>query len=260
MTPIHHGQRGFSLVELMVAMVLGLLITGAAVSLFSTNQRTFQLQQAKSQLQEQGQLAMRFIVDDVRMAGFRDQSVASDEPAILASAVAGLTLPIAADNDSNGNDRLTLSRHARRDCEGNPAPGAGIEPEDMPYLDVVNTYWVDNDGDLKCQGNQAASATGGVALLSGVASFQVLYGIDTNPGDGIAFAGRYVTADQIGTDDVVLAVKLSVLLKADASTLGAGDEQDYYLLDEDVTVDTDRALFRQFSATVALRNYSWEKI
>ena len=70
-------QSGFSLVELMVAMALGLLITGAALSLFSTNQRMFQLQQGESELQEQGYLAMRFIVEDVRMAGFHDISVLS---------------------------------------------------------------------------------------------------------------------------------------------------------------------------------------
>lgn len=250
-------QAGFSLVELMVAMVLGLLITAAAISLFSTNQRTFQLQQAQSQLQEQGQLAMRFITDDVRMAGFSDGSVTGTYiPGVVTSPLAGVTLPVSANDDSNGNDRLTLSHHASQDCEGNPAP---VPANDPPYLEVVNTYWVSDDGDLKCQGNQSSSSTGGVTLLKHVESFQVLYGIDTQNNDGIPFAGRYVSADQVGSE-IVLAVKFSVLLRGRIPSLGSGEEQTYYLLDEEVAVDTSQALFRQFSTTVALRNYPWDRI
>lgn len=251
-------QGGFSLVELMVAMVLGLLITAAAASLLNTNQRTFQLQQAESRLQEQGQLAMRFIVDDVRMSGFRDDSVAAALlPAIITTATGGIAA--SANDDDNGNDRLTVSHHARQDCEGNPAPGAGVDIEDMAYLDVINTYWVDDDGNLRCRGNQATPLTSGVTLLAGVSSFQVLYGIDTTNHDGIPFAGRYVTADDIGTE-VVLAVRLSVLLGARAPALGDGGEQTFYVLDEDVTLDTGLSLFRQFNASVALRNYPWDTI
>ena len=93
--------RGFSLVELMVAMVLGLLLTAAAVSLFSTNQRTFQLQQTMGQLQEQGQLAMRFINQDVRRLGL----VKDDVAAIATTPPGGITsgsLPPAASHRRPG--------------------------------------------------------------------------------------------------------------------------------------------------------------
>ena len=43
-------QRGFSLVELMVALLLGTLITAAAVQMFITNQRSFRLQQTMSEV------------------------------------------------------------------------------------------------------------------------------------------------------------------------------------------------------------------
>ena len=49
-------DKGFSLVELMVAMLLGLLITGAALQLFLANQQSFALQQTLSRVQENGQL------------------------------------------------------------------------------------------------------------------------------------------------------------------------------------------------------------
>lgn len=245
-------QTGFSLVELMVAMLLGLLITAAAVSLFSTNQRTFQLQQAQSQLQEQGQLAMRFIINDVRMAGFVDPEIGGQANAgVLVTASGGLSG--SNDGGAGGNDRLTIAYDASADCEGNTTVVAPATAQ------VVNTYWVDDDGDLMCQGNQASPLTGGVKLLSEVQSFQVLYGIDTEK-DEVPFAAQYVTAGNIG-GRMVLAVKLSLLLKETVHSLGGSDdEKTYYVLDQDIKVNPASTLFRQFSSSVSLRNYPWDKI
>ena len=62
-------NKGFSLVDLMEAMLLGLLITGAALQLFLANQQAFALQQTLSRVQENGQLFVRFLVADLRSAG-----------------------------------------------------------------------------------------------------------------------------------------------------------------------------------------------
>ena len=58
-------MQGFSLVELMVSMVLGLLITGAALQLLLANQQSFALQQTLSRVQEHGQLFVRFLATDL---------------------------------------------------------------------------------------------------------------------------------------------------------------------------------------------------
>lgn len=252
---MRRSQAGFSLVELMVAMALGLLITGAALSLFSTNQRMFQLQQGESELQEQGYLAMRFIVEDVRMAGFHDLSVgAAPAPVINASSP---SIPAASDGAGGGNDRLTISYHGFRDCEGNPAAATNRSL-------VVNTYWVDDDRKLRCRGNKAVPLTSGVTLLDGVESFQVLYGMDTTPNDQVAFASQYVPADQLSShftsDHLVLSVKIAMLLEKDAPAIGSGPEKTFYLLDTSKEVDTSQMLYQQFSTTVALRNYPWSQI
>lgn len=248
-------EAGFSLVELMVAMALGLLITGAALSLFTTNQRVFQLQQGKSELQEQGYLAMRFIVEDVRMAGFHDLSVgAAPDPVLNASSP---SIPGASDGGNDGNDRLTISYHGFRDCEGNPSAAVNRS-------EIVNTYWVDDDKKLKCRGNKAVPLTSGVTLLDGVESFQVLYGLDTSPDDQIAFASQYVPADELSSHftngHLVLSVKVAMLLENNAPALGSGPEKTFYLLDVSSEVDTSQTLYQQFSTTVTLRNYPWSRI
>lgn len=67
-----HGRcvaRGFSLVELMVALVLGLLLTAGMVQLFSGTRLTFQTNDALARVQENGRFAMEILKRELRMAG-----------------------------------------------------------------------------------------------------------------------------------------------------------------------------------------------
>lgn len=66
--PLRH--RGVSLVELMVAMVIGLLITGALLALFNGMQRSYRLAEASSWLQEDARYAADVIGTTLRAAGY----------------------------------------------------------------------------------------------------------------------------------------------------------------------------------------------
>ncbi len=63
-------QRGLSLVELMVGMSVGLVISLGLFMLVSNTSRAFRVQDDFARLQENGTMALRYIVDDLRMAGF----------------------------------------------------------------------------------------------------------------------------------------------------------------------------------------------
>lgn len=65
-----HYQKGLSLVELMIAIALGLVLTAGVLQLFVSNTQTFKTQQATSRVQESGRLAADFLASDIRMAGF----------------------------------------------------------------------------------------------------------------------------------------------------------------------------------------------
>lgn len=60
---------GFSLVELMVAMVLGLLLSGAAISLFITARESYRTNEALARLQETGRYAFEILARSLREAG-----------------------------------------------------------------------------------------------------------------------------------------------------------------------------------------------
>lgn len=63
-------QKGITLVELMVAMVLGLILTAGILQLFVSNKQTYRVTENMSRLQENGRFAMHFLTQDIRMADY----------------------------------------------------------------------------------------------------------------------------------------------------------------------------------------------
>jgi type IV pilus assembly protein PilW len=64
-----YRSRGFSLVELMVAMVLGLVLIGGVVSVLMANKRSYRTNEGLSQVQETARSAYELIARDVRQSG-----------------------------------------------------------------------------------------------------------------------------------------------------------------------------------------------
>lgn len=62
-------QHGLALVELMIALVLGLLLLGAVGQVYLLNKATFVAQQQQGLMQESGRFALEFLARDARMAG-----------------------------------------------------------------------------------------------------------------------------------------------------------------------------------------------
>nr|WP_298132017.1 prepilin-type N-terminal cleavage/methylation domain-containing protein [uncultured Pseudoxanthomonas sp.] len=62
-------QHGLSLIELMVALVLGLLVVGAAFAIFHSNQMTYQSNQGLARMQENARVAFELVSQDIRGAG-----------------------------------------------------------------------------------------------------------------------------------------------------------------------------------------------
>lgn len=63
-------QQGLSLIELMIAVVLGIFVTGGIIQLFTNSQQTYRIQENLSRLQENARFAMNIITRDIRMADY----------------------------------------------------------------------------------------------------------------------------------------------------------------------------------------------
>ena len=64
------SQAGFTLIELMVALALGLLITAAAIQLFLGGLLTSRMQQANAELQNSGVFGLDYVARDLRLANY----------------------------------------------------------------------------------------------------------------------------------------------------------------------------------------------
>lgn len=63
-------QKGFTLVELMVAIILGLLISAAAVQLFIGGLLGSRMQDANAELQNSGVFGLDYVARDIRLANY----------------------------------------------------------------------------------------------------------------------------------------------------------------------------------------------
>lgn len=63
-------SRGLSLIELLVAVALGGILMGGAISLFVNNRATYEITNDMARLQENARFALQILTEDVRMAGY----------------------------------------------------------------------------------------------------------------------------------------------------------------------------------------------
>lgn len=66
----HRGMKGFSLVELMIAMVISLILSGGMILMFTNANSNYQQLTNTTRQLENGRYAMQVMRDDIRMAGF----------------------------------------------------------------------------------------------------------------------------------------------------------------------------------------------
>ena len=273
------GQRGLTLVEILIALALGLVVVLVVGQIYLSGRQSYRTQTGFGSMQENGRFAMYFLQRDIRMAGF---------PRVLGP---GGTLPVVAsfntattlEGGGNANDQLEITYNSfGSTVVTDGVPGAliatvtanntfGASDEDCLGQDsaaalnadgsraVSNLYSVDAAGNLQCLGNGNAVAQ---AIIPGVESFQLLYGEDM---DGDSYANVYRRADQVSVWDNVVAVRVGLLLNSGEPSLPQPDTSQYAVLDappvqpiDNPATPLDERLFarRVFTTTIQIRNRS----
>lgn len=133
-------QRGFTIVELMVALAIAMLIVAAMSILYLANQKTARVDDSLSRRQESLRFAIDAISYDLRMAGHYGCSFA--------------TIPVS--HVSSTDENLVYSNSIRGYTSGSVPTGVSASelfvtnagaPQDHPYSDVVrvqfasSAYW-----------------------------------------------------------------------------------------------------------------------
>lgn len=65
-----NSQKGFTLIELIVALAIGLIVSAAALQLFTGGLITTKMQEASAELQDSGVFGVDYIARDIRLANF----------------------------------------------------------------------------------------------------------------------------------------------------------------------------------------------
>lgn len=68
--PGRHRLRGFSIVELMVAVTLGLVLLAGLASVFINSKQGYRIQESSGRLQENARFAMDYLAQGIRQADF----------------------------------------------------------------------------------------------------------------------------------------------------------------------------------------------
>jgi type IV pilus assembly protein PilW len=174
------AQRGFTLVELMIAVLIGLFLVGGLLTLVQAMKRTNVSQSGLSQLQENERMAMTLITDVIQSTGYYytplSNSAAAAFPAAgsLAAGQAlfgsgtGSTTSITVRYQTHGDDKVI-------NCTGNSSTAAST---------FTNTFSIAN-GNLQCQltvmvVGGATTVNPAVPLIPGLYNMQISYGVQTN--------------------------------------------------------------------------------
>ncbi len=86
MMTLPRTAKGFTLVELMISITLGILLSAAIIQAFVATRSSYRVQEAISQIQFASRIANHYMGRDMRMAGYMGcSSITSDPPANLIS-------------------------------------------------------------------------------------------------------------------------------------------------------------------------------
>ena len=272
-------QRGFSLVEVMITLTLGTLISAAIIQIIVSNQVTEGLNRAIASAQESGRYIMVRLREDLLTAGRYDRldpdlittvdvveeaSFVQNRPVVLAGDFTNRANLGSTQGTNGASDVLVIAKQDDRDCRGYKL-GYATNTEFF----VVNEYFVE-DNVLKCRGfdgrvlrgQQIAIGSNNNAaftLLDDVLSFQVLYGVSAPSGVG-GVTGQpvtYVTADQLvgqrSNGANVVAIRVAVLLEGQGDVI-VDPAPTFKVLNESAHTPTGTGLYKMFETTVTLRN------
>lgn len=64
-------ENGFSLIELMIALLISTIVAAAVIQLFLSSRQVYRVQDAKAHIQENGRLAMQVLTDSILNVGYR---------------------------------------------------------------------------------------------------------------------------------------------------------------------------------------------
>jgi type IV pilus assembly protein PilW len=199
------APRGFTLVELMIAILIGLFLVGGLLTLTSAMKRTSGVQGDLSQLHDTQRASLSLMADVIQSAGFfayptppGTTTIATVFPSLTIGSTAWLAAQTISGTDGGTGSTQTDTVSVRYTSAGGDGVISCIGATTAAAASWVATFKVDGAGNLQCllATNGTVAATP-IILVSGVQYMQILYGVQTNIGANTYSVDTYLTATQV---------------------------------------------------------------
>jgi len=220
---MRESQRGFGLVELMIAITLGLFLSAAVIQVFLATNASAKVQDSLAQIQENARFAMRFLGKEIRMAGYMGCSsignISVNVIAVPANKV-DFTLATALVGEDNvaagnalsavvGSDVLHIKKASENDVN-------------------VTGNMASNNANLQIENNSLGFATGDYVMVSDCLNadvFRIVNNPDNNGNGNAATTLTHSNGQGLNSDN-----NLSKLYQTDAEIFSF-ESVDYFVRD-----------------------------
>jgi len=230
---LKRSQSGFSMVELMVSTVIGLLLTAAMLAAFVASAKTYQIQDAMAEVQEGGRYASNILLKDLRQSG--------------AKAFGGVLIE-GVENDAQKINSFEISHanHALVILQDNVR-------SEIVYLPGLKT--ASSEG----RAYYIGYSSGGVPslyrnnqpLVEGVTGLVMEYGVDSDA-DQLVDSYRRISDMSASDWSEVISARFYLLMRSSGS--GVTDKSQVLPAPFDALDTSDRRLYQVYTATALIRN------
>ena len=269
-------QHGLTLIEIMVALLIGSFLLAGVIQIFIVNKQTYRVQENLSRMQENGRFSIDYLNRYIRLSGYIANEPFLDiknknqnKRGTLTSEIFPPTNPaITGINDNpaslNDSDSITIrfqgnpAYNPMTDCLGNVinSPNGnviatnqfliptGLQDNNLYCITVHNT----------ATGAVVAGSAQTQPVIEGVENMQIRYCMRTSIPNNFSC----VAANNVTNWSAVQNVRISLLVRSSDDNL-VNQSQSYQFdtdgdgVDETIT-PTDRRLRRVFTTTITLRN------
>ena len=239
---IKNKQTGITLVEILIALVLGSFLLAGIYKIFLSSKQNYQMQENLARMQESGRFAMEFISRDLREADRRecysDVSVGGE---VFGFNNSGLNtsdvISLIQKDDAclvaaNASTFSSIAFFIKADTTGAPALyRVTAQGQTVATASAAITTLIGAAGDVSL-----GTATAANALIEGIEDMQIVYGEDT---DADGTANHYVDFGVVSNMDNVVSARVTLTVLS---------------LDTNLVAGGDRRLRKTYSSTIGLRN------
>jgi type IV pilus assembly protein PilW len=273
--PRTRSERGMSLIEIMVAMTIGLIILLVIGNLFIGSKQNYVAQDDASRTQENSRYSTLVLGRTLRLAGYRaDWHQSYDQ-------IFGTGVPAIAGTDNNGansSDTIVVRFQGSGDgtspagcvtanaCVGPGGAGTGADGTVLDCLGnridrkMGTVVFVENQFQVRIGGANGGTAlfcsidsgANWVEIVPDIQNMQVLYGEKTS---SLPNVERYLVAGTAGQNlNNVIALRIALLHRSASNSAALTDTKTYNLAGTTVGPFNDARVRSVSNMTVGLRN------